>query len=728
MLKHLDSIYHLIGRLDGHRPAVLMAMTLLLAAPAAAQANPAPDAEPRALAVEPRVPDAHEPMSERDDGDERDGARAPGQPIAPAPEPEETPEEVVRRLGYTPRVRDVIIRGNGKIDDDDLVEGLATRPISGWWLWRNEYKLDTVALERDRRRIETYYHERGYFSAEVTRVELREAGKGRVDVIFHMQEGKPSVLTDVMIQGAPQKPTGALARDVADRPAVHETALRRLIALPLGKRFSYERYELGEALIGQALRTAGFAHAEVRGRVAVDREARRVGVRYELEPGPRVRFGEVRVIGLETLPESVVRNRIAWSRGEVFDPRDVVETRRKLQGLRRFQSVRIELADRAPSPVADIRVTAVEALPREVRLGLGVGIDAAHSEVRGRAGYRVFGFPDALSTFSAELRPALSNERSTDDGIEFVGQAVTSVLREDLFLPLLRGEAQAAYTLEKYETYDSKGGRFRTALGRFFLADRLRLSVGWQLELLEITDVPMFVSEPVREEIGLDGYYQLGLFEQILAWDSRDNPLDARHGLYAELRMRQGGAYAGGEFSFVTVSPEVRSYLALGEQLTLAGRVRYGQILSGPGLPITERYFSGGASNHRGFPQRRLSPAAVNDPAMPDPDQSVAIGGEALVEVSAEARLDLFHFREQWVGMVAFLDGGRVTTRPELLHPFAVTDYFWATGTGLRYDTPVGPLRVDVGYRLNRHGESLLVSDRTVWNRFAVHLSIGEAF
>jgi translocation and assembly module TamA len=739
MLQYRDSISHLIERLDGYRPAVLVVMTLLLAAPAAAQAAPAPDVEPRPLAVEPRVPDAHEPMSERDDASEpddrdheRDGARAPGQPIAPEPEPELTPEDVVRRMGRTPTVREVIIRRHGgrhgKIDDDELLEGLATRPASGWWLWRHGYKLDTVALERDRRRIETYYYERGYFSAEVTRVELREVDSGRVDVIFHMQEGAPSVLTDVMIQGAPQKPTGALARAVANRPAVDEAALRRLIDLPLGKRFSYERYALGEELIGQALRTAGFAHAAVRGRVAVDREARRVGVRYELEPGPRVRFGEVRVIGLETLPESVVRNRIAWSRGEVFDPRDVVDTRRKLQGLRRFQSVRIELADRAPRPVADIRITAVEALPREVRLGLGVGVDAAHSEVRGRAGYRVFGFPDALSTFSAELRPALSDERSTDTGIEFVGQAVTSVLREDLFLPLLRGEAQAAYTLEKYEAYDSKGGRFRTALGRFWLADRLRVSVGWQLELLEITDVPTFVSEPVRKEIGLEGYYQLGLFEQILAFDTRDNPLDARHGIYAELRMREGGLYAGGEFSFVTVSPEVRGYLALGEQLTLAGRARYGQILSGPGLPITERYFSGGASNHRGFPQRRLSPAAVNDPVTPDPDKSVAIGGEAMVETSAELRLDLFHFREQWVGMVAFVDGGRVTTRPELLHPFAVADYYWATGTGLRYDTPVGPLRVDVGYRLNRYGDNPLIADRTVWNRFAVHLSIGEAF
>ncbi|HWN67899.1 MAG TPA: BamA/TamA family outer membrane protein [Haliangium sp.] len=739
-MTYRDWLSHVIERLDGHRPSMLVA-ALLLAVPAAVAAEPAPDAEPRALAVEPRARDAHEPMSEpARDEDAGADTDAPIQPVAPAPEPELTPEEVVRQLGRTPKVRKVSIRGNGKIDDDDLLEGLATRPASGWWLWRDEYQLDTVALERDRRRIETYYHERGYFSAEVTRVELRAVDGGRVDVIFHMQEGAPSVLTDVVIQGAPARPTGKLARDLDDRPAVHESALRRLIDLPLNQRFMYERYELGEAMIGQALRLAGFAHAEVRGRVAVDRVARRVGVRYELDPGPRVRFGEVRVVGLESLPESVVRNRIAWQPGEIFDPRDVVDTRRSLQGLRRFQTVRIELADPTPRPVADVRITAVEALPREVRLGVGVGVDSSHSEVRGRAGYRVFGLPDALSTFSTELRPALAYERATGEGVQFVGEAVASIVREDLFLPLLRGETRLAYTLEKYEAYHSEGGRFRAGVGRAWLSDRLRVSLGWQLELLHIPQnkVHEAISEVVQQEIGLNDFYQLGLFEQAVAWDTRDNPLDARRGIYAEVRLREGGPYAGGEFSFITVSPEVRGYLSLGEQLTLAARVRYGQLLAGPGLPITERYFSGGASAHRGFPQRRLSPAAVDDDDTPDDGMdgdapsmmphAVAIGGEALFETSAEARLDLFHFREQWVGVVAFIDGGRVTTRPEVLDPFAVTELYWATGTGLRYDTPVGPLRVDVGYRLNRHGYNRLVSDDTVWDRFAVHLSIGEAF
>lgn len=708
---------------------MLLVHTVTAWAERPAQGAAEPSARATRVPTEPRPqPEPAEPVA----------PAAPGSAGETAPTGDEerehpTPEEIVRRYARPPLIRKVLVWGNHKIDEEDLLEGLATRAEHGWWLWRREYRIDTVALDRDRDRIATFYHEHGYFAAEVTDVEVREAGKNRVDIIFHVHEGPPSLLTDLLIEGAPERPTGELARELADRPAVHEEALRRLIGLPVGKRFIYERYDLSKEVVSQALRLAGFAHAQVSGQVAVDRVAERVGVRYEIEPGPRVRFGSVRVNGLESLPESVVHNRVAWSPGEVFDPNKVAETRRSLQNLRRFQSVRVELADRDPSAVEDIRITAVEAPPREVRFGFGVGVDPARWELRGRAGYREFGIPDALSTFTAEVRPAYANLRAVeDDGSGgFVGEASVSVVREDFFLPLLRGETQVAYTIDEYEAYSSRGGRFRLGLNRSWLDQRLRTSVNWQLLLLEFPTISEGIGAARREEFGLTGPYQLGMFEQTIAYDIRDNPLDARRGVYAELRMREAGRYAGSEFSFITMTPELRGYLPVTEQLILAARVRYGRLITGDGLPITERYFSGGASNHRGFPQRRLSPS---DPDRPErtrkgePNPAVAVGGEALLEASAEVRLDLFHLREQWFGVVLFTDAGRVTTRPEYLDALDVAELFWAAGAGLRYNTPVGPLRFDLGYRLNRRGELELVSDDSVWDRIAFHLSIGEAF
>lgn len=615
-----------------------------------------------------------------------------------------------------PVVRRVVIEGNRAISDDTLREGLSTREPEGWWLWRKEFRFDPLALERDRDRIETYYHRHGYFSTQVTDVRVRELSGGRVDVTFVVHEGPPAILDDVIVEGAPELP----GRD--HDPAVHAGALRRMLGLAAGERFLYDAYELSKERMVQALQLAGFAHADVRGKIAVDRTSHRVGVRYAIAPGPRVRFGEVTVRGLERLPESVIHHRVTWSPGEVFDPRKVIETRRRLQALRRFQTVRIELADSRPSEVADIRITAVEGPPREVRVGLGVGIDPVRWEGRVRLGYRVFGFPDGLSTFSAELRPAYAYLRAADDSGDFVGEAVASVVREDLFLPLLRGDAFLSYTLDEYEAYASQGARALLSVSRSWLGERLRVGASWSFEVLVFRDVADAITDERKEDLGLAGLYRLGRFEQSIAYDTRDNPLDARRGIYAELRLREAGAFSGSEFSFVTLTPELRGYVPAGERLVLAARARYGRLLAGPGLPITVRYFSGGASSHRGFPQQRLSPEASSE------GEVVAIGGEAMFETSLEARLDILTLRGQWLGVVGFVDGGRVTEDAETLDLLDPGELRWAAGLGLRYATPVGPLRLDVGYRLNRYGESPLVSDARVRDRLAFHLSIGEAF
>jgi outer membrane translocation and assembly module TamA len=144
--------------------------------------------------------------------------------------------------------------------------------------------------------------------------------------------------------------------------------------------------------------------------------------------------------------------------------------------------------------------------------------------------------------------------------------------------------------------------------------------------------------------------------------------------------------------------------------------VRYG-IAAGD-LPITQRFFSGGANDHRGFTYRRLAPMSfgtdLNGRRMP-------IGGDAMFETSLETRIDLFRLFGNWVGLVPFLDGGDVTNLP--IQP-DVTYLHWAAGLGLRYRTVVGPIRFDVGYRLNRYGEA----EPDPGARFAFHLSMGQAF
>lgn len=613
-------------------------------------------------------------------------------------------------------VRKVVIEGNREVDRDDLLAGMATQPPRGWPR-RQRTALDRIELERDRARIVAYYQRRGFYAARVREVQVREIAQDRADVVFVVEEGAVAVLRDVVIDGAPE--AGPDAPRPAGRPAGHRAALLARLGLRPGQPFRYDDYEVGKQRVIDSLLAAGYARARVRGSAEVDRRAHDVVVRVVIDAGQRVRFGDVAITGLDKIPATAIHDRIAWKSGEVFDPRAVATTRQRLLQTRWFRTVRVELAGQERGAVQDLRITAIESPPREIRLGLGLGVDPARWEFRGQAGYQRRGFLSPLTTLRAEVRPAYALIRATggsEDGL--VGETTVSLTRDDLWTALLRGQASVAYTLEEYEAYASQGPRLRLGLVRPWLDSRLRVGVSWNLQILGFLQVRDAIDPTTRDDLGLTGTYRLGTFEQTLTFDQRDNPFDSRRGLYAELRLEQSGAFSFSEFSFSAAVAELRGYLSPASRLVVAGRLRHGRRITGDRLPITRRFFAGGASSHRGFAHRRLSPTVGSDPDV------VAIGGEVSLELGLEARLDVLRLYGEWLGVTAFIDGGDVTRATAELALGDIPGVHWAAGLGLRYGTPVGPIRFDLGYRLNRHGSG----EPEPGERLAFHFGIGEAF
>ena len=135
---------------------------------------------------------------------------------------------------------------------------------------------------------------------------------------------------------------------------------------------------------------------------------------------------------------------------------------------------------------------------------------------------------------------------------------------------------------------------------------------------------------------------------------------------------------------------------------------------------MTERFFGGGANSERGFPERQLSPFAIHtntDGSVYD----VVYGGAGQLDLSTEARIPLTTVWSFPVGIVVFLDGGDTTERPQDLN---IGNLHWDVGSGLRIATPIGPVRFDVGYRLNR----IEAGEPNAGSHYAFALSIGEAF
>lgn len=590
------------------------------------------------------------------------------------------------------------IEGNESIDADDLREGLALQRVMN-----RGSSPDPYLVVIDGQRIRGEYLRRGFLEVDV-RSRVERHGDATT-VIYTVHEG-PRATTQVMITGIPE-----------DAPELRDE-VREVLPLEEGDYFSYEPYdEAKERLLG-IVEDAGYAYAKLDAHVIADRANHLAVVHLDYDLGPKSRFGTIEVSGVDGQLADAIRARVAFETGDVYSTKAIAETQRALYDMRRFSTVRVLPDKTGEGEVIDVRISVARSAHNELALGGGVGSDPAAFEVRGRTNYTKIGWPFPLTDFRVDLRPAYARLRD-GAGSEPRIRAIASLRRIDLFRPFVTGEVEGGYNYLTWEAYTSYGPIARLGIESPIVTKALHLRVGWQLEYQSFRQISPLIDETLQMQLGLDRSQRVGQFTQAAVLDLRDNPIEPRLGLYAELRLDEGTQLAGSAVEFYRATPELRGFVPVpvpGIGLVLAARARAGRIWGD--VPATERYFSGGSTTQRGFGERRLAPTLVGEV---DGDmREVPIGGAELAEASIELRTKLTTIRDMAVGGATFLDGGDVTNRGEL----DLGNLHWAAGLGLRLYTVIGAVRADVGYRLNRTGPG----EPDPGSRWAFHFSIGEAF
>jgi outer membrane protein assembly factor BamA len=598
-------------------------------------------------------------------------------------------------------IADITISGNENIDDDDLLDGLALTRLAD-----SHQDYDAYLVGIDGKRIRGVYLRQGYFQVQVDSRVQEKGGLARIH--YTVKEGPRAHLARVVFERLP-----------AD-PHIDREMLRDLIELDDGDPFVYEAFDQAKPKVVAALEAAGYAHAKVEPALAADRVRNEAILTFEVDAGPVCRFGAIELAGVEGALADAARARLMVHQGERYSAALLADSQDALYDLGRFATVRIEPDRSAGAPVVPVKISVVEAPPHELRLGGGFGVNPVAYEVRGRASYRIAGWPTELTTTYFELRPAYVIQKDDDDAEPRL-EAVMMLERKDLFRTFLKGEVETSFEYRAVEAYTAYGPRLRLGLRTPIYRRIVEIAAGWQYRALRFSRIDV-AAEPAREQLGLEDPYLLGFYEQSLLVDLRDDPIQPRLGAYAEVQLQEGTRYAGGELDYFRVAPELRGYVPLGP-VVLAGRARVGTFRGD--IPVTERYFAGGASSQRGFPERRLAPTLSRTVEVGDPVREVTfsapVGGGALIESGLELRFPITEVKGLPLGGVSFLDGADVTERFRQLD--AVHQH-WATGAGVRLGTPIGPVRFDVGYRLNRTGAGELRRG----DRFAFHLSLGEAF
>lgn len=440
-----------------------------------------------------------------------------------------------------------------------------------------------------------------------------------------------------------------------------------------------------EAAAVEALRAAGRPYAARIGRDSVaDPEAAEVTVETAIAAGPALVFGAARYEGLEAVDPAYLDTYLPFAPGDTADPAKLAEFQRALFGTGLFAAAAASLPEAPPSgPEAPVTVRLEEAPFRTVSAGALYSTDAG---------------PAATGGFEHRNLAGANETLTLDALIGLEEQSLETRLRlpqrgrpgQDLLfgLDLRRIDDEA---------FEELGGTLSAGVERD-LTPQLAFGYGALLELARLDEGPGVAAETSRL-VGLP------LFA---AWDGTDDKLDPSKGARARLGATPiAGVVGGAAAGFLVLDSAVSAYFDLtGEKrFVLAARARLGSVVAGDFdvVAANRRLYSGGGGSVRGYAERFIGPLdAEGEPT----------GGLSVAEIGAELRARV----SGEVGLAGFVEAGSVS---EAVFPAFDEGVQVAAGAGIRYFSPVGPLRFDIGVPLN---------PRRADDRFQFYLSIGQAF
>jgi outer membrane protein assembly complex protein YaeT len=584
------------------------------------------------------------------------------------------------------------------------LRSLLSMRASSRWPWGHRTAFSRALLDDDLKRIEAYYDEHGYPDAVVDTYDVEPAKTGEVTITFHVVEGTPVRIASVDTFGLEPLPAEARTRLLAE------------LGLTPGQIRTRAAVDRARELTRTALQEEGhpYARVAVLEAEAATATAPDVALTVAAEAGPTAVFGPLTIAGQSTVDESVIRRQLAFGPGDPFKLSRIVESQRRLYTLELFDFVNID-------------VPSLRTQPTEVPITLNV-TEGRHHRVRVAAGYGT----EEQARISGSLRNVNFLGGGRTAGIEGKWSSLDRGVRANLgvpyfFSPSYRADVQIQRWDSREPAYElqTRGGRGtvsreivrRDAYGRRKSATRAAITFVDELERFSI--VPAALEDPdFRDDLialGLDpetgaGEGTLVAIGLDISHDTAGNALDARRGYFASLHLEQAAPFVSGDWTYFEATFDGRAYVPIGRAV-FAAKVRAGGIHPArKGAPFFKRYFLGGSTTLRGWGRYEVSPLR----------NGLVIGGLGFLELTGELRIPL---RGRLSG-VGFVEGGQVVED-------AWSREMWKlrgdVGAGLRYATPIGPIRVDLGWQLNPI-PGLLIAGREQARPWRIHVSVGQAF
>ncbi|MCA0269338.1 MAG: BamA/TamA family outer membrane protein [Bacteroidetes bacterium] len=649
--------------------------------------------------------------------------------------------------------------------EDELRALLATKgPTFTEKLWRRlpfartkTYPLEPIEVQKDVVRIRQFYRLNGFFDARIDYPASQlDTAANTIRIVYSIVEGKPMRVRRMALYA--QDSTG----DVVAFPASLRRGWSELssnTSLRPGARFTSVDYAV---LKGEVLDWAlnhGYPFANVQADSTLDLDSLAIDLALTLTPGPRARIDSIEVRGNTSVPDNVVRRELPLQTGEYFSQRRLVEGQRELFGLGLFRVAVARVPAQPEDSTVTVRYEVRQGKIRLLRATTGYSRDEG-AVVQGDWTHRNFWGEARQLNIAVVARTGFA--AFPTDGLVARRLSVTASLRQPYLFNRRTSGMVAPFVLAENEPN----------LGNRYLEYGAAASVLYELMEFRTLSAQYTFGRVQPLELGGLGLgaadvYNRSVLTGSAVWGRVNSFLNPRSGFLLRPTVESAGRLLASGVDYTKISNEATFYTVLSRRADGAARLYLGRLFpqgtsKDQNDPLVEyrfdriRFYAGGASDVRGWGLNQLGPQllrvdsvyAARTSGGPLDSLTVrngryeAIGGLAKFALNLEARLSFPGLGEKW-RLAAFVDAGQVTEGS-----FSPADLRVGVGSGVRYYTPVGYIRLDVAVKVNpsetdrydplqlyerRYGVNLPGVSQpgpflSLWRRIGLHFSIGQAF
>jgi outer membrane protein assembly complex protein YaeT len=687
---------------------------------------------------------------------------------------QQEPLRVVRQLAFV---------GNHAIDRYTLTTVIATSNSSWFattwwvrWLGRGAKRyFDELEFRRDVVRLILFYRQSGYMQAVVD-TSVRRTPRD-VYITFRIFEGEPVRVRRLDLDG--------IAGIVEERP------LRRALPLKQGDPFNRFLMQASADTMAAWLRNRGYPYAQVLRNFDAEAGELAADIRFEAEPGPRMRVGEIAVEGVQRIDTGTVLHTLSVRSGEQYREDLLFQSQRDLYGTGTFRSASVTLRDTEPPPngdsTADIVVRVAEGPRHRIRFGGGYG---TYDCFRAQAGWSAIGFLGDARVLDANVRVtkigvgyplnagfdnSLCRALQDDPTSDTLNYNVGLTLYQPTFLSPSHTASLGVFAERRSEINTYTRTQVGTNVGVTFNARRrvpLGLTYGYAVGRTEADPAKFCSVLSVCDAATQDYLANRRPFASLTftaALRTENFALDPTSGGHLGFTLLHSSRLLGSDtlYEFNRGEVEVARYIPFGRRGVIAVRVHAGALLptrvtlqgqSAKFVPPEQRFYAGGPNSVRGYGANQLGPrvyvisdsSANNYDVLPNGERAyrtirtVPTGGNSILLANAEVRVAAPIFPDR-LRLAAFIDVGQIYERQSELYSFRQVRV--TPGAGFRITTPLGPVRVDAAYNGydQELGTLLLLNDSTktlseipggyqrsrptsFWRRLVLQFAIGQAF